>query len=100
MIAQAPGTLQNQEAEITLTVLRAPIFPPMGNADRIGGNVELKVGIRLDGTVESATAVGGSENVPADGAFGTKLPEFIQAALESATQSRFECRGCVLPVTF
>jgi hypothetical protein len=101
VVAQAGGVIQRQEAEIRLTTLYPPDFPAMANAARVGGDVELKVGIRLDGTVESATAVGGTEHLPANGAFANwGLPQFTQAALESATQSRFECRGCVLSVTF
>jgi hypothetical protein len=99
-LAQA-GDVQQQETQITLTKLYPPVFPSMANAARLGENVEVKLGIRSDGTVDSAAVVGGTEYLPVDGAFaGWGLPQFTQAALESATQSRFECRGCVLPVTF
>jgi TonB-like protein len=48
---------------------------------RIAGDVRVKVLIRADGSVESAVVVSGH-------------PMLTQAAMKSAMQSQFECRGC------
>ena len=72
--------------EVVIVSLAKPIFPPLARQARIVGEVELKLGIRLDGSVESAVAVSGH-------------PMLIQAALNSAQQSRFECRSCENEVT-
>jgi protein TonB len=63
-----------------------PIYPPLARQARITGEVELKLGIRRDGSVLSAVAVNGH-------------PMLTQAALNSAQQSAFECRGCEDEVT-
>jgi hypothetical protein len=51
----------------------------------ITGDVELRVGIRQDGTVASVETIKGH-------------PLLIQAALDSARNSQFECRKCSEPV--
>ena len=61
-------------------------FPRLARQARIGGEVELKLGIGRDGIVVSAIAVSGH-------------PMLVQAALNSAQQSRFDCRGCEDEVT-
>ena len=77
-----------------------PSFPAMANAARVGADVELRLGIHRDGTVGSVTAVSGTAH-PANGGFAKwGLTEFTRVAIESATQSLFDCQGCVLPVTF
>jgi hypothetical protein len=52
----------------------------------ISGDVELKLGLRKDGTIESLVVVSGH-------------PMLVEAALSSARRSRFECRGCEDEVT-
>jgi TonB family protein len=82
--AAASGTAQTG---VVLSKLSTPIYPQMARIARIQGDVELKLGIRKDGSIESAVAVSGH-------------PILKQAALDSAQKSRFECRGCSDEVTF
>jgi len=77
------GTLQS---EVVLVNLSSPVYPPLARATRISGDVHLSLGIRRDGSVESALVVRGH-------------PLLQQAVLESAQQSQFECRGCTETVT-
>lgn len=58
-----------------------PVYPPLARMSNIVGDVVLKVSVRTNNSVESLTAVSGD-------------PMLIQAALESAKQSQFECQGC------
>jgi len=56
-------------------------YPPLARQANITGEVELRLELRGDGSVESAVVVSGP-------------PLLQQAALDSAMQSRFECRAC------
>ncbi len=69
-----------------LVNLFGPKYPPMAAEARIIGDVEVKLGIRKDGSVESAEAVSGH-------------PMLTQAALDSARQSHFDCSKCTAGVT-
>lgn len=72
--------------DVVLTNLLPPVYPPIALQARVAGDVELMLGIRQDGSVESAMVVSG--------------PELLQqAALESAQKSQFECRECSGPAT-
>jgi TonB family protein len=62
--------------------LPRPVYPPIAVSAAISGDVEVKVGVRPDGSVESMAIVSGH-------------PLLQQAALEAAQRSRFECRGCI-----
>jgi len=66
---------------VVLTKLYPPIFPLWANVARIDGDVQIDLGIRQDGSVESATVVTGHRLL-------------AQAALESAKQSQFRCNAC------
>jgi len=70
----------------SLTLLAQPTYPPLAQQARIQGDVEVTVGVRRDGSVESV-AIRSGHNLLAP------------TALESAQKSRFECRGCVEAVT-
>lgn len=63
-----------------------PTYPPLASQANITGDVELKLGIRKDRSVESAVVMTGH-------------PMLAKAALDSARQSRFECPGCTEQVT-
>jgi len=67
--------------DVAVVSLFNPTYPPLARQARISGDVELKVEIRKDGSVDSAVVVSGH-------------PMLRQAALNSAKQSQFECRGC------
>jgi hypothetical protein len=74
-----------QPTEVELTELSPPVYPPIALLARVAGDVDLKLDIRQDGTVESEVVVSG--------------PELLQrAALDSAQKSKFECGKCSGPV--
>jgi hypothetical protein len=67
--------------EVALTELLPPVYPPIALQARVTGDIDLMLGVRQDGSVESAVVVSG--------------PELLRrAALNSAQQSQFECRNC------
>jgi TonB family protein len=81
ILAQA-GTANGAAApHVVLSKLTPPVFPPLARQARIAGEVRLSVSIHPDGSIESITAVSGNAML-------------VQAALDSAKQSQFECRGC------
>lgn len=80
-LAQATTGDGEPHTGVVLTKLSPPLYPPLARQGRIAGDVKVQLAIRPDGSVESATPVSGN----------TVL---VPAALESALQSRFECRRC------
>jgi TonB family protein len=74
------------KGNVVMVSLFNAIYPPLARQAGISGDVELKLGIRRDGSIESAAAVSGHAML-------------TQAALNSAQQSQFECRGCEDEVT-
>jgi TonB family protein len=83
---QAAAPSNAVQAGVVLSKLSQPIYPQMARVAAIQGDVEVKLGIRRDGSIESVAAVSGH-------------PILKQAALDSAQQSQFECRACVDEVT-
>ena len=77
--AQNPG--DSPKGEAVLVKLAAPIYPPLARATWISGDVELILEIRQDGSIASTTAAKGH-------------PLLVQAALDSAKQSQFDCKSC------
>jgi len=65
----------------TLVKLAPPVYPAIARAAQVAGDVEVNLEIRSDGTVQSAFTISGP-------------PLLINAALDSARQSQFECRDC------
>jgi TonB family protein len=61
-------------------------YPPLARLANITGDVELKLEIRKDGSIQSASVVSGH-------------PMLAQAALNSDQRSQFEYRGCEDAVT-
>ena len=94
LVAAFAGSVEAQSVEgsdkvtgaAELIKLVDPIYPPLARQARITGDVDVTVGIRPDGTVESARLVNGH-------------PLLAEAALNSAKRSKFECRGCTEAVT-
>lgn len=83
-LAQAQSTNAVQPASSDHAVLvqvAPPIYPAIARTARIGGDVQIRVAVRPDGSVESATAISGD-------------PQLIPHALDSAKQSRFDCSTC------
>lgn len=71
---------------VVVSKLANPIYPPLARHTRITGDVKVSLGIRPDGSIESAVVISGH-------------PLLQEAALDSARLSQFECRACTEPVT-
>jgi TonB family protein len=84
---QAQSTDPNDlQAAVVITKLAQPNYPPLALEARIQGDVQIAVGVRRDGTVESASVASGH-------------PILGRAALQSAQNSEYECRRCSEAVT-
>jgi TonB family protein len=84
--AQTDSRSEMSKGNVVVISLFNPTYPPLARQAHISGDVELKVEIRKDGSVESAVVVSGN-------------PMLTQAALNSANRSQFDCRGCEDKVT-
>lgn len=69
------------EGGVVLTKLHDPEYPPIAHRGSAYGDIHLTVHVRKDGSVQSVEFVSGPFL-------------FEKAAVESAEQSTFECRGC------
>ena len=74
------------KGEVVLTSLSKPAFSPLARQANVEGDVIVDIVVRQDGSTE-ATVVKGH-------------PLLKQAALDSAMQSRFECRMCSAPLSY
>jgi TonB family protein len=81
VFAQTDAPVPAAAAGVLLVKLSAPVYPRLARQARIMGDVRIQLAIRRDGSIESSEVVSGH-------------PLLKQAALESAQQSEFECRGC------
>jgi TonB family protein len=79
--AQASASENGTESRVVLATLHAPIYPRLAAAAAIHGDVELSLLIGQNGSVESVNVATGH-------------PMLRQAAIDSARDSRFECREC------
>ena len=78
--AQSAQSPDAPHSEVVLTKLAQPRYPPLARQARIQGDVEVTVGVRKDGSIESAVIASGHALLK-------------EAALESAQNSQYECRG-------
>ena len=85
-IAQT-GNSHAAPGEITVVSLSPPVYPQMALVAHIWGDIRIAVKLRADGTVESVVPVSGH-------------PILMQAALDSARQTRFACSGCTEAGTY
>jgi TonB family protein len=85
-VAQTAETFEAPRFDVVLNNVYLPVYPPLARQARIMGDVKILVGVRQDGSVESAEVVSGH-------------PMLKQAALESAQKSTFLCRECKGAVT-
>jgi TonB family protein len=84
LLSSAHGqTASSAEAQtgVVLVKLSPPVYPPLARQARIAGDVEVNVHVRADGTVASVELWSGH-------------PMLAPAAVESAKNSEYECRGC------
>jgi len=79
--AQTSISSRTSEGNPVMVSLSTPKYPPLARQANITGDVEIKLEIRKDGSIQSAIVVSGH-------------PMLTEAALSSAQQSRFECREC------
>jgi TonB family protein len=84
--AQAPANAEAMRTGAVLAKLSPPVYPPLARQANISGEVRVDLSIRQDGTVAAADAFSGH-------------PMLKQSAVESARQSHFECRNCVVGLT-
>src|SRR4051794_16930478 len=78
IFGQASG---DSRPHVVFKHLVPPIYPGLANVAHIAGDVSLKVSIHTDGTLEAVTPISGDRLL-------------MQASVESAKQSQFECRNC------
>jgi hypothetical protein len=71
---------------VILDKLSQPAYPPLARQILVTGQVNILLGIRQDGSVESAAIVSGP-------------PLLQQSALESTQHSKYQCRHCTEEVT-
>ena len=76
----------SSQGQAVLAALSKPIFSSQARAANVEGIVTLSVTVRPDGTT--------------DAIFVSGPPLLKQAALDSAKQSRFECRLCSAPSSY
>lgn len=84
--AQTEGLPSDSKGTVELTHLLEPTYPMLAREARISGDVEVQLGIRRNGSVDSAAVVNGH-------------PMLAPAALKSARESTFECRECSQDLT-
>lgn len=85
LVQNEPNSSSRQE-DVVLTELSKPVYPRLAKQARVQGDVVLKVVVRRDGTVEVAEAISGPAML-------------IQATLDSAKNSRFDCSSCTETLT-
>src|SRR3954447_4169535 len=61
-------------------------YPPIAQSARVSGTVNVRVGVRPDGTVSETTLL-------------RDVPLLREAALNAASGATFECRQCTEPAT-
>jgi TonB family protein len=84
---QAQSTDPNApQTSVVLTKLAQVSYPPVARQARIHGDVQITVGVRRDGSVESVSLTSGHAILG-------------RAALQSAQNSEYECRRCSDAVT-
>jgi TonB family protein len=74
------------QTSVVLTKLAQLTYPPVARQARIQGDVQITVGVRRDGSVESVSLMSGHAILG-------------RAALQSAQNSEYECRRCSDAVT-
>lgn len=81
LAGRTDASAQNPNGVVVLTKLSDPVYPRIPRTAHVTGDVELMLGVRQDGSVESVVVVSGP-------------PLLLKAALTSVQQSQFECNGC------
>lgn len=79
--AQPQASSETPKTGVVLTKLSPPLYPPLARQARIMGEVNLKLSIRPDGSIESAETISGH-------------PILKLAALDSAKKSLYACGQC------
>jgi TonB family protein len=79
--AQNAPQSDSTSAHVVVADLSMPTYPALALQARIAGSVTLDVTVRANGNIESVTVVSGH-------------PILANAASDSATHTRFECKDC------
>ena len=79
--AQSQQSYKQSLEGAAITKLSPPIYPPLARQARITGDVVVRLEVRPDGSVVSATVISGH-------------PLLIAAALDNAQHSQFLCNDC------
>ena len=92
-IAIPAGVFAQETASApSVVLLQIPVsYPPIAESARVTGKVEVRVGVRPDGTVAEVTMF------PQPGATAVRL--LSGPAVDAAARATFECRRCTQPVT-
>lgn len=85
-LAQAAGA-ETAQPEVVLSKLVGPTYPPLAKQARIQGDVKVNVHVHADGSIASVELLSGH-------------PMLAPAAVESATKSVYECRGCAKDASY
>jgi hypothetical protein len=76
----------------SVVLLQIPVsYPPIAESARVRGRVEVRVGVRPDGSVAEVTMFPQAE--------ATAIRLLYGPAVDAAARATFECRGCTQPVT-
>jgi hypothetical protein len=84
--SQAENASIPKQSGVSLTMLSNPVYPRLAIQARVMGDVELKLLIRHDGTVDSAQYIRGPAML-------------VQSATDSAKNSKFDCASCTETLT-
>ncbi len=79
--AQATANDGDSAPHVVLRKLSPPVYPPIARVAGTVGDVSLHISVHSDGSIGSVAVISGN-------------PMLVQAAIDSAKQSQFECRGC------
>lgn len=86
LLAQTAASSNEAQDGPAIVRLSQPLYPLLARQAHMIGDAVILLSIGQDGVIESVMAESGH-------------PLLRQAALDSAQQSRYECRGCREPVT-
>ena len=87
-LAAAVATTSAQQTTLPVVALSRieVVYPPIAESARVVGTVNVRVGVRPDGTVSETTLL-------------RDVPLLSEAAVKAASGATFECRQCTEPVT-
>jgi TonB family protein len=86
-VALATASAQQTPARPVVTLSRIEVaYPPIAESARVSGTVNVRVGVRPDGSVSETTLL-------------QDVPLLSDAAVKAASGATFDCRQCTEPAT-